>query len=256
MPLFGELDLDAALASAPTIESLEPEAWLLPKAEVLQASFEVPEAPALAVTPPGLHPSIPPYATFSVYRFPESPAGPFTLAMVRLIVRAGIRPRGLLIKGFIDSQGAADELTRKWGYDLTIAEVALSRRHNRITGTVTVDGEVGMEVALDDPEPVAGKDLELFDNLHLVELAATDGGDPEPLIVQIDPGYEYHTADRGRARMERFDADRLGVVGVEPAYAVVAVACVADMDLAAPRFVIDPTKPAVQGTRRLDRAAT
>ena len=121
MPLFGQLDLDAALASAPTIDGLDPESWLLPGADILQVSYEVAEGPALDLTPPGLHPSIPPYATFSVCRVPESPVGPFTLAMVRLIVRAGIRPRGLLIKGFVDTDAAADGLRRGWGYDVARA---------------------------------------------------------------------------------------------------------------------------------------
>ncbi len=249
MPLFGTLDLDTALASAPTIAGLTPEPWPLPGAETLQVSYEVAEGPALAATPPGLHPSIPPYATFSVCRFPESPVGPFHLAMVRLIVRAGIRPRGLLITAFTDSEAAADGLRRGWGYDVSLAEVGLARRHNRITGTVTIDGSVALEAALDDPEPVAGSDLELFDNLHLVNV---EGGDP--LIVQVDPTYEYHDADRGQARIERFDAAALGATGIEPVYPVVAVACTADLVLGAPRFVIDPAKPAVQGTRRLEAA--
>lgn len=247
MPLFGTLDLDAALASAPTVSGLAPEPWALPGAETLQVSYEVAEAPSLAITPPGLHPSIPPYATFSVCRFPESPVGGFTLAMVRLIVRAGIRPRGLLLKAFTDSEAAAEGLRAGWGYDVSVAEVGLSRRHNRIAGSVSIDGALVMEAALEDPEPVTGSDLELFDNLHLVRVEGAD-----PLIVQVDPTYEFNNADRGGARLDHFDAGALGVSGIEPVYAVVAVACTADMTLGAPRFVIDPTKPAVQGTRRLE----
>lgn len=249
MPLFGNLDVAKALASAPTIDGLEPETWALPGSETLQVSYEVAEAPALDLTPPGLHPSIPPYATLSVVRCPESPVGPFTLAMVRLVVRAGIRPRALLIKAFVDSGAAADGLRRGWGYDVSVAEVSLLRRHDRVAGTVTIDGAVALEAVLDDPEPIAGADLELFDNLHLVNLPGAD-----PLIVQVDPGYEYRTADRGRAALPVYRPDALGTSGVEPVDAVVAVACVADITLAAPRFVMDPSLPAVQGTRRLDRA--
>lgn len=250
MPLFGTLDLDAALATAPTIDSLDPESWSLPGSEVLQVSYEVAEAPALAVTPPGLHPSIPPYATLSFHRAPQSPVGPFTMAMVRLIVRAGIRPRGLLIKAFVDSPAAADALRRGWGYETAIAEVSLSQRHDEIRGAVTVDGEVALAAALENPEPIAGADIELFDNLHLVH------HDGDPLLVQVDPGYEYHRADRGRVRLDTFRADVLGATGIEPVYAVVGVSCRADMELNAPRFVIDPRVPAVQGTRRLERSAS
>ena len=245
MPLFGTLDLDAALAVAPTVDSLEPDTWELPGAEVLQVSYEVREDPALALTPPGLHPSIPPYATFSFQRCPTSPVGPFTLAMVRLIVRAGVRPRALLISGFCDSRAAIDALRDGWGYRLSEAEVSLSRRHDRVTGTVRLDGTPALVASLRDPEPVAGTDLELFDNLHIIHV------DGEALIAQIDPGYLYHRADRGRADLGVYDAVALGSEGVEPVYELVAVTTTADMELAAPRFVMDPTVPAFQGTRRL-----
>lgn len=246
MPLFGTLDIPQALSTAPTVQSLTPETWKLPGAETLQVSYEVDEDAALAITPPALHPSIPPYATFSVCRFPESPVGPFNLAMVRLIVRAGIRPRGLLIGAFTDSSAAADQLSAGWGYRVSVADVAFSRRHNRIQGTVAIDGTTVMAARLEDPEPVAGGDIELFDSLHLANMA-----DGEAQIIQVDPTYNYDRAERGSAGLDNFDAKAFGAEGIEPVYGVVAVACRADMELAAPRFVIDPSKPAVQGTRRL-----
>ncbi|MGI9596563.1 MAG: acetoacetate decarboxylase family protein, partial [Acidimicrobiales bacterium] len=217
MPLFGTLDLDQALAAAPTIVDLSPPAWTLPGAETLQVSYEVDEDPALAITPPALHPSIPPYATFSVSRFEESPVGPFNLAMVRLIVRAGIRPRGLLVGAYTNSEAAADQLAGGWGYKVTLADVAFSRRHNQIRGTVTVDGRTALDAGLLDPEPVVGGDLELFDNLHLVNTA-----DGEALIVQVDPGYEYQSADRGGPDLACFEPDALGITGIDPIYGVVA----------------------------------
>jgi hypothetical protein len=174
--------------------------------------------------------------------------------MVRLIVRAGIRPRGLLIKAFVDSGAAAEALRRGWGYDVTQAEVSFSRRHDEIRGAVVVDGEAALVAALEDPEPIAGADIELFDNLHLVNLEPVAGSMGEPLLVQVDPGYEYQTADRGRVRLDTFRAAALGIAGIEPIYAVVGVTCRADMNLGPPRFVIDPRVPAVQGTRRLDRS--
>lgn len=246
MPLFGTLDLASALASAPTVDSLNPATWQLPGSQILQVSYEVREDPALAVTPPALHPSIPPYATFSVLRCAETPVGPFHLAMVRLIVRAGIRPRGLLMAAFTDSEEAAEALSHGWGYKISTAEVTYHRRHNRIRGTVSVDGRVALDVSLEDPEPIAGADLELFDNLHLTNVAGQD-----PVIVQVDPTYVYRSADRGAAELTTFDPAALGITGIEPVYRLIAVACEADIELAAPRFVMDPSLPAFQGTRRL-----
>lgn len=246
MPLFGTLDLGPALASAPTVTSLKPETWLLPGAEVLQVSYEVREDPALALTPPALHPSIPPYATFSVLRCPQSPVGPFNLALVRLIVRAGIRPRGLLIAGFVDSGDAAAALTDGWGYKLQVADVGFSHRHDHTTGTVTIDGVTALEARLHDPEPIGGADIELFDNLHLMNVA---GGDA--VIAQIDPVFTVSSADRGRADLSIYRPELLGTQGIEPCYRLIAVVCGADIELAPPRFVMDPNKPAFQGTRRL-----
>lgn len=247
MPLNGTLDVEAALAGAPTMPTLAPEPWKLAGADLVQVAYEVDEGPALAVTPPALHPSIPPYATFSAARFPTSPHGPFTMAMVRLVVRAGIRPRGLLLGAWVDNEAVAGGLAEGWGYKVSVADVAFQRRYGSIRGTVTIDGTVALDLALDDPEPVAPGDIELFDNLHLVNLAGDD-----PVIVQVDPTYEYSSADRGRAELATFEADALGIDGIDPVYGVVGVACTADLELGAPRFVMDPVKPAVTSTRRLD----
>jgi hypothetical protein len=246
MPLFGTLDIAHVLPHVPTVGSLSPDTWELPGAQVLQVSYEVREDPALGITPSALHPSIPPYATFSFVRCPNSPVGPFTLAMVRLIVRAGIRPRALLIGGYIDNDAAIEPLSTGWGFRLASAEVTLSRRHNRVLGAVILDGVTALEAQLEDPEPVVPTDIELFDNLHVANVA-----DGDPVIIQVDPGYVYSSADRGRADLATFEPGALGIEGIEPVYPLVGVACNADITLAAPRFVIDPTQPAVRGTRRL-----
>ena len=246
MPFNGTLDVASALASAPTMKSLEPATWELPGADLVQVSYEVDEDAALAVTPPSLHPSIPPYATFTIANFPSSPEGPFKLAMVRLIARAGIRPRALLMGAFTDNPAVASGLAEGWGFKIGVADVSFHRRYGSIGGSVTIDGSVALACELDDPEPVAPGDLELFDNLHLTNLEGED-----PVIVQVDPTYEYRSADRGKADLAVFDADALGISGIVPVYRVVAVACTADMELHAPRFVIDPDRPAIEGTRRL-----
>ncbi len=249
MPLFGTLDVEAALAEAPEVDGFDPPTWELPGATVLQVTYEVDEGPALAITPPALHPSIPPYAAFSFMRCPTSPVGPFTLAMVRLIVRAGIRPRGLLIQAYCDSTEAASALRDGWGYRVAAADVQLTRRHNLVSGTVTIDGAVALDARLEDPEPIAGADLELFDNLHLTRVSGAD-----PAIVQVDPSYVHSSADRGRADLATYDPAALGTAGIQPVYRLVAVVCGADVELAAPRFAMDPSTPAIQSTRRLQTA--
>ena len=249
MPVMGTLDVSTVLADAPTINNLAPDTWQLPGADLVQISYEVDEAPALAITPPALHPSIPPYATFSAGHFPTSPHGAFNLAMVRLIVRAGIRPRALLLGAYTDNAAVADALAAGWGYRIQTAEVTFQRRYGSVRGTVTLDGSTALDLSLEDPEPVAPGDLELFDNLHLTKMEGS-----EPVIIQVDPTYEYHSADRGRAELTTFEPDALGISGIDPVYRVVGVACRADLELVAPRFVMDPVKPAIQSTRRLQES--
>lgn len=246
MPLFGTLAVEEVLASAPTMTSLNPEPWSLTGVEVLQVSYEVDEAAALAVTPPALHPSIPPYATFNALQVPDSPHGAFRLAMIRLIVRAGIRPRALLLGAYCDNAAAAEALAAGWGFRITPADVTFQRRYGSTRSTVVFDGATALDISLEDPEPVAGADLELFDNLHLTHIAGQDAA-----IVQVDPSYAITSADRGRAELTVFDQAALGIEGIKPVYKVVAVGCTADMELPAPRFVMDPETPAIRGTRRL-----
>lgn len=246
MPLSGTLDVGPVLAGAPTMNGLSPTTWSLPGAELVQVSYEVDESASLAITPPALHPSIPPYVTFSFGRYPSSPQGPFTLGMIRLIVRAGIRPRGLLLGSWCDNGAVADALRTGWGFRIAEAEVEFSRRYGAHRGTVKIDGELALDAAMIDPEPIVPGDIELFDSLHLTNVEGQD-----PVLVQVDPTYVYQSADRGAPELAEFDPDLLGITGIQPVYPVVAVGCSADVELAAPRFVMDPVEPAVRSTRRL-----
>ena len=84
--------------------------WELPDAQFLQINWEVLDEGAIGLTPPSLHPSIPPFASFFAGHYPESPVGPFSLVQVRLVVRAGIRPRGLCLGAVCDSPAATEAL--------------------------------------------------------------------------------------------------------------------------------------------------
>ena len=98
MPVFGELALETIAARLPRVASLDAAAWTLPGAEILQLAFEVAED-TRALLPRAMHPAIPPYATWLVTRYPESPVGPFALAQLRLMGRAGAHPRGFVLGG-------------------------------------------------------------------------------------------------------------------------------------------------------------
>lgn len=250
MPVFGKQDIQAAIARAPVITGFDTDAWELKGADILNLALEVMEGPAEYLVPPALHPSIPPYATLSIARFPSSPIGPFMLAQVRLVVRAGIRPRGLLLGAYTDSAAAVEELRKRWGFTIDRANIVLQPRHDRIIGQVIRDGQTILDMALENPEQISGTDVTYLDSLHLAR--ASEGGKENPIIIQVDPEYVFDSAQRGRPHLLALQADAWGADNrlrcTNPMHATY---CHCDTDLPRLRFGMDPTVPAVQGSRRL-----
>src|SRR5215207_572630 len=131
MPHYGTLDVTAALENVPAVSTTDTPSWELRDVECVQVNWEVEDEPALELTPPALHPSVPSYASFFGVRFPTSPVGPFTLAQVRLVVRAGIRPRGLCLGAVVDTAEAADALRQHWGYPVQQGDVTFTSRRDQ-----------------------------------------------------------------------------------------------------------------------------
>jgi hypothetical protein len=250
MPQFGKQDMQAAVARAPLMKGFGTEAWELKNAEILHLAFEVAEGPAEWLVPPALHPSIPPYATLAVARFPTSPAGPFALAQVRLVVRAGIRPRGYLLGAYTDSEQVANELRARWGFTIGLGTITLQARHDRVIGQVVREGQTILDMELENPEQVSGTDVTYLDNLHLARVM--ENGKETPVIVQVDPEYVFHSAQRGKPRLISLQADAWGgdnrLRCTNPMHATY---CRCDTDMPKLRFGMDPSVPAVQGSRRL-----
>jgi len=252
MPRFGTLDLSTVLGSAPEVGDLTAAPhWEMPDATLVQINWEVADEPSLAITPPALHPSIPTYLSLFAGHYPDSPVGSFTLVQMRLVVRAGIRPRGYCLGAVCDSDEATAALRTHWGYPAVRGEAVVSMRHDRVRVSAAVDGHEVLVATLTHPETIGGADLMPFDNLNLVRLP---GG--EPALVQIDPEYAVHAADRGTPALQLPDPQALGMRGgVRLDRAITGFSFKADVDLAPARFAIDPTRPAVQGTRRLSSPA-
>ena len=250
MPLFGKQDVQAVVTRAPLMNGFGTEAWELKNAEILHLAFEVVEGPAEWLIPPALHPSIPPYVTLSVARFPTSPAGPFALAQVRLVVRAGIRPRAYLLGAYTNSAQAAAELRARWGFTIGLGIITLQARHDRVIGQVVREGQTILEMELENPEQISGADVTYLDSLHLARVI--ENGKETPVIVQVDPEYVFHSAQRGKPRLISLHADAWGGNGrlrcTNPMHATF---CHCDTDLPKLRFALDPSVPAVQSSRRL-----
>ena len=250
MPVFGKQDVQAAAARAPLMSGLDTDPWELKGAEILQLSFEVVEKPAEWLIAPALHPSIPPYATLSVARFPDSPVGPYMLAQVRLVVRAGIRPRGYVVGACTDSEQAAAELRTRWGFTLDLAAIGLQARHDRVIGTVERDGRTILDMEAENPEHISGSDVTYIDSLHLVRV--NESGEEKPLLVQVDPEYVFHAAQRGIPHLKTLDTAAWGADDrLQCTNPMTATFTRCDTDLPRLRFALDPSLPAMQGSRRL-----
>lgn len=250
MPVFGKQDVQAAAERAPLMSGLDTDPWELKGAEILQLTFEVVEDPAEWLVAPALHPSIPPYATLSVARFPNSPVGAFALAQVRLVVRAGIRPRGYLLGAYTDSEKAAAELRARWGFTVDQAMISLQARHDRVIGTVARDGHTILDMEAENPEHISGADVTYLDSLHLVRV--NEDGQEKPLIVQIDPEYVFHVAQRGIPHLKALNAAAWGgEKRLECTNPMTATFTRCDTDLPRMRFALDPSVPALQGSRKL-----
>lgn len=250
MPVFGKQDVQAAAERAPLMSGLDTDPWELKGAEILQLTFEVVEDPAEWLVAPALHPSIPPYATLSVARFPDSPVGAFGLAQVRLVVRAGIRPRGYLLGAYTDSEKAATELRTRWGFTVDQATIGLQARHDRVIGTVERNGHAILDMEAENPEHISGADVTYLDSLHLVRV--NEDGQEKPLIVQIDPEYVFHAAQRGIPHLKAFNAAAWGGENrLQCTSPMTATFTRCDTDLPRMRFALDPSVPAMQGSRKL-----
>jgi Acetoacetate decarboxylase (ADC) len=248
MPTFGTLELTAVVDRLATVRDLDTEAWSLPGAEILQLAFEVPRATE-SLLPRAMHPAIPPYGTIWVTRYPESPVGPFTLAQLRLMARAGVHPRGLVLGAVASTADAATALRERWGLPVVPGRVTFTRRHDRITATAVRDGVTVLDCALIDPEPISGGDVQY---IHSVTLAhAPLDGETGPRLIQVDSRYTFTKAERGRPHVGVLVAPAWGAGPLRPLNPIAATVTTCDTDLPRIRFVMDVEVPVVRGTRRI-----
>ncbi|MGH2585553.1 MAG: acetoacetate decarboxylase family protein, partial [Dehalococcoidia bacterium] len=175
MPLYGVRATDELLEHAATMDGLDTQPVELPGAEVLQVMFEIDDRSLQSLLPPALHPTIPPSVTFVFWRCPEGPLGSFQMAQVRAGCRAGVRPRGLPLATWCDSEQAAEALRRRWGFNCRPGEVRLKRNYDRIAGTVTEAGRTVLRVSLIDPQAISGGDVQYVANMNLA-LVPREGG--------------------------------------------------------------------------------
>jgi hypothetical protein len=245
MPLFGLKDGASMLEGAPKMRDLNTAPWEIEKAEILNLIFEINDDKMVELLPKALHPTIPPIVYFTLHKFADSPVGPFLLAQTRIGCRAGVRPRGFLTAAFVDTQAAADALASQWGFTVRVADVALHRYHDRVAMTVSDGGRVILDAELVRPEPISPADVQYVANMHFAQV------DEKPLLVQVDPEFTFHKAERGRPSVSIFESGAWNADGVRAAWPVSASFAVADTGFPAIRYVVNPDVPALAGSKKV-----
>ncbi len=248
MPLFGTLDLAPLLEAAPRLDSYDTEAWEIANVELLSLTLEIDDRAMTSALPLALHPTIPPVAYFSVASYPETPIGAFMLAQVRIGCRASALPRGFVLRAYSDSAAACDALGRRWGYNCHPADVRLRRYHDRVVGTVTLDGREVLRASLVNPQPISGASV--F-HVSTVNLARADDDGGRGVLVQVDPAYTFQRAERGTPDLATFDRAAWNAEGIDPVWPVTATFVRCDTGFPRIRYVMDAQQPARTGTRKL-----
>jgi hypothetical protein len=135
-------------------------------------------------------------------------------------------------------------LGERYGYPLGKATLTFQKRYDRIDAMVETS-QVILDFSLMNPEPVSGNDLQYLSNLNLARVPR-EGGEALRL-VQVDPDYAFHSADRGKPKMNAFDA----AAGARPCYPVSASYAVADISMPSLRYLVDPDKPPLASVERV-----
>ena len=248
MPLAGSLDIRDLLVDAPTVKLVDRELHV-DDVDILQIYYEIAASEVEALVPPALNPTIPPVVGFLAYRAADSPFGPFSLVQTRLSARAGVRPCAFLVSARCDNPEAAEALSGSWGFRIQAAEIRLRRYHDRVECDVVADRQAILRVALVDPEPITGHDIQYAPGMHLARVEDDDG--TKPRIVQIDTEYEFRRADRGQPELATFDAAAWGDERIVPVEPVSASFTVCDVRIPAVHYVCNPDIPAAEGTQRV-----
>lgn len=250
MPQYGTLDVAARRPALPTVTTLAQESWRSEASEALNFVYEIDDRSALDLIPAALHPTIPLYANLMLLRHATSPAGPFALAELRIMARAGIHQGGFTTGGFCDSDAAIAYLRERYGWPLQRGEVSIQRKHYAVLGSVVARGEPVFEGWLEKAEAISPGDLLHPVSLHL---AVLDGA---PRLIQAEPLYAPERAERGTPRVQRFDARAFGESRVRFTNPLPATWTRGAFEMRPVRWVMDPDRPAVIGaTRVLEKSA-
>lgn len=245
MPIFGTLAPEARAGSAPVTGVLADEEWESETAAALTVNYEVDDTERLELLPPALHPSIPLYAQVMVRSVGSSPVGAFNLAEVRLMSRAGSHYGGYTIGAVVDTSEAVEFLRERYGWGARLGEVALNQRHHGAHASAHVEGRCVLDMSITNPQPITPGDLLVTAGFHLARV-----GD-EMRLIQSEPSYSINVIQRGRPQVTSIDTEAFGDARVKLVTPIVATYLEGGFKLGRVRYLIDPARPATEGTQQI-----
>jgi hypothetical protein len=242
MPDYGQLAAEQLPHTVPIVApAYPPPPWPLPGARLLKVTYETEKGVALRWLPPSLGRPIPPYAHIIVGHYPESPIGPFSLAVQALGCRSRFLVRAYTLQAVTDSPTALLALREMWGFPCLLGKVAIEEKGGDVEARVEVSERTVCAAALRQGTPIDVEVVRFDPYLNLRLTSSIQQGQPPPHIslAQIDPHYEFKQALRGRAEV-RFPQPSEGAPWhlVPFLWPVIAVWVEADTELPFARFVM------------------
>jgi hypothetical protein len=238
-----------AAQAAREIHGYKTEPWSLKGAQILNLHYEIDNDTIDDLLPVTMRPSIPAWAVFHVTRYPDSPVGPFNIAEIRVGSRAGVRPRGFVLRSYVDNDAAVRELAQSWGYPTVPGQVYMRVFHDRVVARVADKaGKNVLDMEMIDREPINGTDIQYNSSMHL----ARNTEDGKVVLVQVDPEWVFHKAERGRPHIISLDSQAWAAGDMLRAdYPISATYTNCDVTMTKIRYICDPGKDAFQGTTQV-----
>jgi hypothetical protein len=154
------------------------------------------------------------------------------------------------VHAYTNQDQATAELRRRWGFPAeTASDIRVRVHYDRIFASVCQEGRTLLDCALSHYEVVAGTDINSISSVHLAQVTGIDN--PGPRLVQGDPRYTIHKAERGRPELRCLHEDAWHCHDFRVVNPVIGTFTTVDTDLPQIRFVMDAEVPVVHGTTRV-----
>lgn len=244
MPIFGTYK--PANDTLPEVKKLAAEKVEIEKVQTLTFTFETYVKDALALMPGACHPPFPTYCSLAVRHHEDSPYGPFTIAELRIHVRATALFMGYCLGAWTDNAAAAKWLTESYGAPVQVAKaVKLYKRHYGFDALVETDQGVILDATQQLPGPINGSDVLYVPNLNLAKL------DGEVRLVAEEFEYQIKEAKRGTAKFRTLDLGGFGGTGLKPSNHLPSTFTTGSWSYTNVRYTLDADKPALGGARKV-----